>query len=246
MKQINPINLSPTFMSSVLSQGYDYAVGRKLGLFDKDTKQMSEGRIFHAIIAELLGGPKATVVISPFENFRTKAAQEWRDSQLEGTAILKEEQYEQFKDLAKRTIDHPEVQKIIDGAELQVEVASEKSEKDSFNVKGIIDLIATKGTKVTIDWKFISTQSFDKFHKQAVWDNYDLQAATYDYLESPDKVVFVTVENQAPHRIKVWEVDETFLANGASKFGRAHDILVENNWREPTFNISNVGTLSVI
>lgn len=236
-KTIESINLSPSFLSKVLSQGYDKAVAEKIGLIPKDdTTSMSDGRLIHGIIAEKLGGEKLKYVISPFENYRTKVSQEWRDRQPDDVAIVKQEQYSLFNEIAERVINHPNIKPLLkDGKPEQVI----EKQVNGFNVKGILDWSGN----VVIDWKFVSSKNFDNFVKVALWEHYDLQAAVYDYLKKPNNIYFCAVESSAPFRIKLYHCDQSFLDGGADKFGMAVSIIKEAKWRLPTFDIEEVGEL---
>lgn len=240
MKQIN---LSPSFLSRVISKGYDYAVAEKLGLIKKDTTSMSAGRIVHAIIAHKLGHADAPkIAINPFDSFRTNAAKEWRDSQPDDVAILKEAEVKLYQEIADRAIAHPKTQELFKDAKVIPEQIVEK-EVHGFNVKGIIDVEIQGESTTVIDWKFLSSTSFDKFTKQALWDNYDLQAAIYDFLVEASHVYFAVVESEFPHRIKYFYATPSFLESGAEKFNRALQIITKENWREPTFDIEEVTEL---
>lgn len=241
-QQIQPLNLSHSFLSKVISKGYDYAVGEKLGLISKDTANMSAGRIVHAIIAHKFGHEAPKIAISPFKDFRTNASKEWRDSQPDDTAILKEHEYKAYEEIAERVVNHPVTKKLTAEGEITAEIKSEKA-INGFNVKGIIDLRVKSEATTVIDWKFLSTTSFDKFTKQALWDNYDLQAAVYDFLEDATHVYFGVIESEAPFRIKYFFVTPSFLESGADKFNRAFQILKKENWRQPTFDIQEVTEL---
>ena len=238
----NEINLSPSFLSKVYEKGYDYAVGEKLGMFPReDTQAMSDGRLIHALIAEKLGGEKAKIAISPYDNYRTKEARTWRDSQPDDTFILTEEKLKTINEVAERAVNHPVIKPQLEN--VKVEQIIEK-QVNGFNVKGIIDVeIIKPDSKDVIDWKFVSGMNFDGFTKKALYMNYDLQAATYKFLADATLVSFVTIESQPPYRIKVHECNESFLQSGADKFNTAFKILKQAKWRQPNFDIEEVGEL---
>ena len=240
MKTINPINLSPSFLAKVLSNGYDYAVGEKLGMFGKDTAAMSDGRLLHAIIAEKLGGEPAKIAISPYASFRTNEAKAWRDSQPDDTAIVSEAKMEQFNAIAERAINHPKIAPYLKDCKPEVKI---EKEVNGYNVKGILDVISSHNGKTVIDWKFVSTQVFDSFDKKALYQNYDLQSSVYDFLTDATHVLFAVIENEAPHRIKLWNCDSSFLESGADKFNKSFKIVQEAKWREPQFDILEVDDL---
>lgn len=242
MKQIAPINLSPSFLSKVYDKGYDYAVGEKLGLIQRDSVAMSDGRLLHALIAERLGGEPTKFVVSPYDNYRTKEARNWRDSQPDDVSIVSEDKIDHYNKIVDRLIAHPIMKLYLEG-ELQPELLVEK-QVNGFNVKGYIDLVAkVDDSKTVFDWKFINSRSFDKFTKEALWSHYDLQSAVYDFLVEPTSVMYVAIENEVPHRIKVFNCDSSFLESGADKFDKALKVVKKANWREPNFDIEELGEL---
>lgn len=237
------INLSPSFLLRVYDKGYDYAVGEKLGLFPRvSTPAMANGRMIHALIAERLGGEKAEIAINPYDSYRTKAAKEWRDSQPDSVEITTAENLENMNKIVDRLVNHEKLKPLIEG-ECHTEMSVSKDVNGN-TVKGVLDLVSINGeAKSVIDWKFISSQVFDSFDKKALHNHYDLQAAIYDFLVEPTHVYFVAIENEVPNRIKLFYCDPSFLDSGAEKFDKTFKILQEANWREPRFNIEEVGTL---
>lgn len=240
MKQIN---LSPSFLSKIYQKGYDYAVGEKLGLFPKkDTDAMSDGRLIHSLISERLGGEKAKIAVSEFDSFRTKEAKAWRDSQPDDVIIVKPEKLEQINKIVDRVLNHPRFKPFLE-VPCATELVVEK-EINGHNVKGVLDVVSTDNEATNIiDWKFVSSIIFDAFDKKALYMHYDLQAAVYDFLKDATNVYFGVIENEAPHRIKLFHCDSTFLESGANKFNKAFKILEEAKGREPNFDIDEIGEL---
>lgn len=235
------INLSPSFLSDVYGKGYDYAVGNKLGLVEKpESSAMSDGKLIHALIDQRLGGQQAKIAISPFDSFRTNAAKEWRDSQPDDTAIVTEEKMEKLNEIADRVINHPVIKPMLEKAQPEKVVLKEAN---GFTVKGILDVVTEYEGKTVIDWKFVNSKNFDTFHKQSLWNNYDLQAAVYNYLVDATHVYFGVIESESPHRIKMFYCNPSFLDSGATKFDKAFKILSKENWREPNFDITDVTEL---
>lgn len=237
------INLSPSFLSKIYEKGYDYAVGEKLGLFPKkDTDAMSDGRLIHALVSEKLGGCKAKIAITMFDSFRTNAAKEWRDSQPDDTAIVTEEKIEQLNKIVDRIVNHPRIKPF-----LEVPCATElivEKEINGHNVKGVLDVVSSDNEATNIiDWKFVSSLIFDSFDKKALYMHYDLQASVYDFLKDATNVYFGVIENEPPHRIKLYHCDSTFLESGANKFNKAFKILDAAKGRTPNFDIKEIGEL---
>lgn len=239
------INLSPSFLSEVYSKGYDYAVGRKLGLIEKPaTSSMSDGKLLHALIGEAISGQpdKSTkYVTSPFDSFRTKDARAWRDSQPDDTIIVSEEQLKKFTDIAHRVANHSQVKKLMtDNNEVERVITKDVN---GFTIKGILDLISKGESTTVIDWKLVSSKNFDNFKREALYSNYDLQASVYDFLTDATHVYFGVIESESPHRIKLVYCEPSFLESGAEKFNKSFKILEKEKWREPNFDIQEVDHL---
>ena len=237
---MKPINLSPSFLSKLYNKGYDYAVGEKLGLIKKDTKSMSDGRLIHSLIAERLGGEQTKIAITPFDSFRTKEAREWRDSQPDDTQIVSEEKIDSLNKIVDRVINHEQIKPFLEDCEVEKTITKKVNQ---FTVKGIVDVLSKHTGGTWIDWKFISSKNFDRFKKEALYSHYDLQASVYDFLTEVPHGYFVAIENEAPHRIKMFHCDITFLEDGANKFDKAFKILEKENWREVSFDIQEVDDL---
>lgn len=234
------INLSPSFLSKLYDKGYDYAVGEKLGMIKKDTKSMSDGRLMHSLIAERLGGEPTKFAVTPFDSFRTKEAREWRDSQPDDTPIVTEEKMEHLDKIVDRIINHEKIKPFLKDCNVEKTISKEVN---GFTVKGIIDVISEHNGGTWLDWKFISSKNFDNFAKQALWSHYDLQASVYDYLTKVPHGYFVAIENEEPHRIKMFHCELSFLEDGAIKFDKSFKILQEAKWRDVSFDIKEVDDL---
>lgn len=243
MNKIDPINLSPSFLGKVLSKGYDYATAEKLGLIKKETKSMSDGKVMHSFLSAAFGGKQEDIAISPYENYRTKEARNWRDSQPDNTLIISQAQADLFAELTERVKNHPEVKKILDGASIETELLAERKIKE-WNVKGILDLFAQKdGMSIVIDHKYVNSKTFDDFERKSRYDNYDLQASVYDFLKNATHIYFVVIESEAPHRIKVCYASPSYLESGGVKFDKALNIIKAEGWRSPSFDLQGVEEL---
>lgn len=243
MSKIDPINLSPSFLSRLLSKGYDYAVAEKLGLISKDTASMSAGRALHSFLSAAYGGKQDEIAISPYDSFRTKEARDWRDSQPDNVTIIKQEEAELYAELVKRVQNHPALKEILDGYKLEAEKTVTK-EVNGMTVKGVLDLVGkSEHSTIVIDWKFVGSQVFDDFARKSLWSHYDLQGSVYDFLTDATNIYFCVIENEAPHRIQIFHCDLSYLESGGDKFDKALKIIKAEDWRQPSFDIAEVGEL---
>ena len=72
---------------------------------------------------------------------------------------------------------------------------------------------------------------------------YEATNELYDFLTEVPHGYFVAIENEAPHRIKMFHCDTTFLEDGANKFDKAFKTLEKENWRDVSFDIQEVDDL---
>src|SRR5690606_11039210 len=138
---------------------------------------------------------------SPYDNYRTKEARNWRDSTPDDTLIVSQARMDELTPIVERVLNHPKIKPYL--KDCQPEITIEK-EQHGFTVKGIVDVLSKNNGGTWIDFKFISSKNFDNFAKQAMWSNYDLQAAVYDYLTQVPHGYFVAIESETPYRIKLY------------------------------------------
>ena len=198
----------------IYRKGIDYAVAVKLGIIEKSYgKAVDIGRFVHAV---LLGGDQEFVV-SPFKDFRTKEAREWRDSQT--LTILNEDEFEQITKIADRIKSHKLAFELLCGEGVKNEVRLE-AKIDGKQWVGYADSL-----KVAEDGKFEyvadlkTTAKFDDFRRDAFRNDYDLQAAVYHLITSTSNKPFywVIAETIPPFRVGIAVASQEFEENGYRK-----------------------------
>lgn len=159
------------------------------------------------------------LAFSEFENFRTKAAQEWRDAQLaDGKIIVTADQLEEGrKAAAMLTQTCQRSAEIFAASKSQVIVAGRIC---GANFKGLVDL-APEGSDFLADLKTTSKFSLDGFSKQTAEFGYHVQAGLYLALWNamfPDdqrsRFKLIWQDSEAPYEVAVTELHADEIDHG--------------------------------
>lgn len=187
------------------------------------TKAMELGTLIHAATLE----PETfndLVIVSPYTDFRTKEARDWKANQMElGKIVTSEEDIEKIRDIA--TV-------VIDDYHLKFQ-ASYKTETAVFGkigeteIKGLIDLVPD-GLDCLVDLKTTaSIDSEEALQRMIVNKGYHWQAALYLDLwnaatsEKRTRFVFCFVEVESPHETAWVELSENLLELGRTGYMNA-------------------------
>lgn len=231
-------------MKVILDSGIDYAVARKQGLLPEPESQAIDlGQFIHN---QVLGGDDKFIV-SPYDNFRTKEAQKWRNEQKEnGYIVVTKEVYETAEKAIVNIIEHPHAKEYLIGSDIKHEVELYAKTAEGVALRGKADAIVFKDDKTP---KFITdiktTAQFDRFKTRAGYNHYDLQAATYCLLSKTDFInyYYCVVETVAPYRVQFMHASIEFLEAGERKLRKCVDEIVAFGDKAPSFMIEEVGEL---
>ena len=230
-------------MKLILDSGIDYAVASKRGLLlEPESPAIDLGQLTHMLI---LGG-EDNFAVSEFEDFRTKAAREWRDEQKsQGKWIITKQQFAAVDKMVKHIENHPHSSKYLIGENIKHEVELYAKTEEGVSLRGKADAILYKDGKPSIITDIKTTAQFDKFFKSASWKHYDLQAATYTLISGVEMVnyYFCVVETIEPYRVQFMHASLEFLESGERKLRKCIDQIVEFGDKEPNFMIEDVAEL---
>lgn len=231
-------------MKKIIDSGIDYAVAAKQGLLGEPSSPYIDlGQLAHMLV---LGG-EDTFAICEFADFRTKAAREWRDEQqAQGKNIITQEQFKAVENTVKNIEDHPYSETYLTGKNVKYEQEL-YAKADGVALRGKADAIVYhddgKTPKAICDIK--TTAQFDKFHKSASWNHYDLQAAVYTLIAGTNLVnyYFCVAETVAPYRVQYFHANSDFLDAGERKLRRCLDAIIQFGDKSPNFLITEMGEL---
>jgi len=121
------------------------------------------------------------VVVSPFDNYRTKEAQEWKKEAIaDGYLIVDQEEIDQAISAAQAVKDHPIAGEIVKDAQMQVAVVGEIA---GIPAKCLIDILPSERTEygeTIFDYKTTSKGLDDESIRKTIGDyKYHWQAAYY-------------------------------------------------------------------
>lgn len=236
-------------MKKILDSGIDYAVAAKRGdLGEPSSSFIDLGQLAHMLV---LGG-NDTFAICEFPDFRTKAAREWRDEQIaNGRNIITQEQFKAAESIVANIENHPHSQKYLLGKDIKHEQEMFAKTPEGVELRGKADAIRLVDGKSVIVTDIKTTAQFDKFHKAAGWNHYDLQAAVYSliaaaYMKVDPNLVnyyFCVAETVAPYRVQYFHASLEFVEAGERKLRACIDAIVEFGNKSPNFLIEEIREL---
>ena len=232
-------------MKVILDSGIDYAVANKQGLIPEPSSPAIDlGQFIHN---QVLGGDDKFTV-SPYENFRSKEAQVWRDEQKDaGYIVVTQDMAEIAENAIQNILNHPHAKEYLIGENIKHEVELYAKTADGVSLRGKADAVVFhndgKHPRIITDIK--TTAQFDKFKNRAGYNHYDLQAATYCLLSKTDFInyYFCVVETVAPYRVQFMHASIEFLEAGERKLRKCIDEIVAFGDKQPSFMIEEVGEL---
>lgn len=167
----------------------------------QSTKAMTFGTIVHALV---LGQP-LPVVVSEYADFKTKAAQEWKaEQEASGLIVVKQVDLDAAFDAAAAVDRHPVASALLK-APGKSEVAV-KSEYRGYVMRGRLDRLPDVGP--VLDFKTDKDITPHGIQLSMAEYGYATQLGHYAKITGrPDAPIIVAVENVAPYRVAVYQID---------------------------------------
>lgn len=146
----------------------------------KQTEGMRTGSLFDLALTDP-SELSNQAVVSPYSDFRTKEAREWRDQKTaDGCLIVSESELEKATKAAQEVYSHPIAGEILDGAEFQVGIIGKDN---GINLKCLLDVLPKIGSSwdnCLVDYKTTSNGLDDDSISQTIGKyKYHWQAAFY-------------------------------------------------------------------
>ena len=235
-------------MKVILDSGIDYAVAAKRGMFPGPSgKAIDLGELAHMFV---LGGDAEAFVVSPYADFRTKEARNWKAEQIEaGKTIVTSDQYEIISQIVDNIEAHPMSKRLLKGANVRHEIEMFATAED-VKLRGKADaMLIDKDAMIITDIK--TTAQFGEWKYKSMRRHYDLQAATYTLIGAASQKIspslvnfyFCVVETVAPYRVQYHHASLEFLEHGESKLADCLKQIKDFGDKEPCFLIEEVNEL---
>lgn len=218
-------------MKKIIDSGMDYAEAARRGMVDPpDSSAIDVGQLVHQT---MLGGSD-TFAISPYLNFMSKEARDWRDDQLAADKIIiTTEQYDSVKQIVKNIVDHPHSKKYLLGKGIKHEQEMFAKTEEGVKLRGKADAIKLIKDEALIITDIKTTAMFDKFAKNAYWSHYDLQSAVYTLIAAghlkvdPEMInyYFCVAETVKPYRVQYFHASLEFVEAGERKLRTCIDAI---------------------
>lgn len=235
-------------MKLILDSGIDYAVAAKRGMLPQPSSRFIDlGELAHMFV---LGGDADMFVVTPYADFRTKEARNWKAEQIEaGKTIVTKDQYDAISQIVDNIENHPMSEKLLKGENVKHEIEM-FAKADGVALRGKADALLIEGSILTItDIK--TTAQFDKWKYETMRRHYDLQAATYLLIGSASQKIkaeaahfyFCVVETVAPYRVQYHYAGLGFFEHGETKLAKCLNEIVKFGDKEPNFLIPEINEL---
>lgn len=146
-------------MKVILDSGIDMAAAAKRGMLPGPASESIDlGQLAHMLV---LGGDPDAFIVSPYANFRTKEARNWRDEALKACKIIvTRAQYEAIGAIVDNIESHPRSKELLKGKDVRHEVEMYAT-IDGVKCRGKADAILQNGNSLIItDIK--TTAQFDE------------------------------------------------------------------------------------
>lgn len=221
-------------MKNIITDGIDYAVAVKKGLLPQpDGKAIEFGLLIHDEL--LKQGNSNNFVVSPYKDYRTKKAQDWKAEQT--LPIISEKEFDQIVNTCEAVKSHPLYSTLLCGDGIENEKVM-LGKINGFQIRGKADAIKkTEDGFIICDLK--TTAQFSDWKYKAFRMCYDMQALIYSALTGQfknTKFYFMVVETVAPYRTAVMLAGENFTDSGESKLLKCIDEIVKFGDREIDFH----------
>lgn len=235
-------------MKVILDSGIDYAVAAKRGELPKPTsKSIDLGQLAHMFV---LGGDADAFIVSPYADFRTKEARNWRDEALDACkTIVTKEQYDAIAAIVDNIESHPRSKELLKNKGVRHEVEM-FAKVNGIDLRGKADAILQEVDSLIItDIK--TTAQFDEWKYKAMRRHYDLQAAVYSLIgaktlgvdNSKVEFYFCVVETVFPYRVQYHFAGLDFIEHGEQKLANCLEAIEKFGDKEPSFLIEEVNEL---
>lgn len=158
-----------------------YLLESPLHMKSRATFVPTDATDFGNILDAIMCNDKEVFVVSPYDNFRTKMAQEWRDKvRNDGFIIADPIDVEACVRIHRSMMEHPKTGKVLSTAKKQLCIVGMLN---NVAVKGLADLVVIQGKKCMIaDLKTTNDISDHAWQNKVFSMDYHVQAATYTAL----------------------------------------------------------------
>jgi len=163
--------------------------------------------------------------LSPFDSFRTKDSQQWRDEMLAaGVEVMTQDKWDAATSAVDAVLAHPEATHLLSASRNQV--AFRYQTRHGLASKGLIDIVPTD-TDTLVDLKTCSQSALEDYRSLArhIFDwGYHIQAGAYldGWAEASGeermRFKFIFVTSTAPFRCAVIELPYAAILLGAQQY----------------------------
>jgi len=211
--------VSKSMLFDFVKSPYKWLHGKKR----ESTPAMDFGRLVHAIA--LTPEDLGEFVKSPFDNFRTKEAQNWKTEAIEsGMTIVSDEDFDKAHAISKLFWERSFWEDQSEDGETEVAVYSQIGDT---KLKGMIDFVPASSNALVDLKTTASIDGIDGLTRTIISRGYHWQAALYLDLwnaatgETRNEFLFCFVETSSPHESAWVNLDDSLIQIGRNGYMQA-------------------------
>ena len=224
MRSANHQNLDAPVSKSLLWDFHQSPYKWRHSTGKEVTKAMDLGTLIHSAILEPIIPLNEVAVVSPYPDFRTKAAQEWRDDQRAMGKMIATDEDIRIASGCEQVFSEDYAERF--GVDYSTEVAV-FAEIGATKIKGMIDIVPD-GLDLLVDLKTTSLigTTFNIMQNILKW-GYHWQAALYLDLwnaasgDNRNRFVFCFIEPKEPYETAWVELSPAFIELGRAGYMNA-------------------------
>jgi len=197
----------------------------------EETAAMRRGRLIHELLLQPEEFAK-NVVLNPYDSFRTNAAKEWREKQLEANPnvlIVSNEEMDKYTRLRDTVLSDPMVRDILDKSTKETHGYAVDPES-GMTLYSRPDIVTHDG--IIADLKTVADGSPNRFINQQFFDKYYMQLGFYNYVHGiitgshkSQNAFYIVVEDAYPHVVQVYTLSRKYEEMALRKMREGIDLI---------------------
>ena len=206
------------------------------GIEGHKTKAMVDGEILHEWTLRPEEFEKR-VVIHRFKDFRTKAAQDWRESQPANALVMSEFQRDEYRKIVDRVWENSLARSLLDKA---------RKEHHGYAKDPVTGLwLYSRPDFITTDaligeLKFVESSDYDDFLRQQFFERWYMQGGFYNMVDGlirgehrEQNFFYIAVEKAYPHIVEVYPLGIQYEVMAERKIRKGIDLIAHYMKEDP-------------
>lgn len=206
------------------------------GFESKVTKAMKDGSNNHEHVLRPHEFEKKCVE-SPFKDFKTKAAREWRDALPFNAMIVTKKERENLNRIRDAVWAHPLAKSLLTDARMEYHGYA-KDPESGYTLYSRPDFITHDG--IIGELKFVECSEYERFRNQQYFEDWYIQGGFYNLVDGlirgehrPQNFFYIAVEKTYPHIVQVYPLGAQYEVMAERKIRKGISLIKEHMEIDP-------------